>query len=101
MSGSRLALRQDDGRNYNNTHGCVPTHAGVYLVYGLWFESIPRLVQCTENTISDHLLLKCSVFNIELRKRGGSWSNIQLLLRKLRTLSGCNLAMALVYLILT
>jgi hypothetical protein len=34
---------------------------------GLWFESIPCVVQGTENAISNHPLLQCSVLNIELQ----------------------------------
>jgi hypothetical protein len=32
----------------------------------LWFESIPCIVQGTKNTISNHPLFQCSVFNIKL-----------------------------------
>lgn len=36
---------------------------------GLWFEGIPGVVQCTEDTISNHPLLHCSIFNIELQRK--------------------------------
>jgi hypothetical protein len=36
---------------------------------GLWFEGIPGVVQSTEDAISNHPLLHCSIFNIELQKK--------------------------------
>ena len=35
----------------------------------LWFEGIPGVIQSTEYAISNHPLLHCSIFNIELQKK--------------------------------
>jgi hypothetical protein len=49
----------------------VNLHPPVRLL-GLWFESIPGVVQSTENAIRNHPLLHCSIFNIELQKNNVS-----------------------------
>jgi len=36
---------------------------------GLWFEGIPGVVQSTEDAVSNHPLLHCSIFNIELQNK--------------------------------
>ena len=45
----------------------VDLHPLVRLL-GLWFEGIPSVVQSSEDAISNHPLLNCSIFNIELQK---------------------------------
>jgi hypothetical protein len=68
----------------------------------LWFKGIPGVVQSTEYAISNHPLLHCSIFNIELQKGNNANQRVILyVLNEIGTLSGCNLAMALVYRILT
>lgn len=53
--------RQDGRGNYM----IVNPHPLVRLL-SLRLESIPSVVQGTKNTISNHPLLQCSVFNIKL-----------------------------------
>lgn len=36
---------------------------------GLWLEGIPGVIQSTEDAVSNHPLLHCSIVNIELQKK--------------------------------
>lgn len=66
------------------------------------FGSIPRFVQRSENRVGNHPLFNSGVVRVQLRGEGDTPSAYKGGDRvSFRTLSGCNFATALVYLILT